>query len=374
MAKPDIRLKLERHIGRPVPDDIWDWLVQHGHAHIEPDEEEEGLRDIVETARSLIRLQSQKYRSFPGETHQHQRVVPLAEYESERAEAISSYAALLCGPRARAFRKEILASRILTLEETLALITSPAAAAFRPSWFKKHGVPLVGHEAQWEEKQENQVLHIKRPKLKVRVRRKPEDYLRFVGPDGWERSQPVWRDSVLDRLRALVAHLCQRYGWQETQAMGFVLMDALPLIAPMITRVENKTSWDLAEIRKSAKITLTVEAWVSAETVVRGFREAQKRLLAGENRPLAIRNLALFRFITGMMRSAGELPPWRRLMDAWNQGAESRERNWAYTDRRRFCRDYQRARQALLTPDLRDPHGVTRPRETKGERSVDRDR
>ena len=49
--------------------------------------------------------------------------------------------------------------------------------------------------------------------------------------------------------------------------------------------------------RITSKVVLTVEPWVPAETVVATYRNIQKRILRTQNRPLSLRNLAVFRFV-----------------------------------------------------------------------------
>src|SRR3712207_3105655 len=69
-------------------------------------------------------------------------------------------------------------------------------------------------------------------------------------------------------------------------------------------------------------ITLTVEPWVSADTVRRVYQEVQKGLLGGDNRPIGPKSHTLLSFVTEKVGPAPPLPNEKRrvghtLVEEW---------------------------------------------------------
>jgi len=94
-----------------------------------------------------------------------------------------------------------------------------------------------------------------------------------------------------------------------------------------------------------ATITLTISPWVSDDTLLRAYRAAQRAAgkTASKPKPGTVRNLRIFQFVKGRERELGEMPPFPDAMRDWNRAHPDQ----AYTDRRRFCRDYYAAEQHL---------------------------
>ncbi len=103
-------------------------------------------------------------------------------------------------------------------------------------------------------------------------------------------------------------------------------------------------------------ITLTVEPWVPAETVVKFYQDLQAGMLGQKPRAPSRRNLAVYRFVTRHLKEtflredgqgkAPEQPPWRELMEGWNQENPACE----YTKESRFIRDFHRGGRAVESP------------------------
>jgi hypothetical protein len=74
--------------------------------------------------------------------------------ENDRTAAFCEYlalAAVLKSAGLKRFRGKVLGGKLLTAEQANALVESPAAAHFPVGWFKKFGVPVVGHTATFED-------------------------------------------------------------------------------------------------------------------------------------------------------------------------------------------------------------------------------
>jgi hypothetical protein len=178
---------------------------------------------------------------------------------------------------------------------------------------------------------------------------KAADFLRYMGPDGWPYLQPVWKGSVLDELRYTSEDISRRYLFDVTQAIGLILMDVKPVLSGISVQIRKRESSEGREFWRGAQVTLCVEPWVSAARVTESYRRAQKQLLRGENRPLSMRNLALFSFVVKNTPSLQGFR-WHDLMEEWNRSKESQENGWGYTQHRLLRRDFVRARDALLQP------------------------
>lgn len=153
----------------------------------------------------------------------------------------------------------------------------------------------------------------------------------------------------------LADQLSDYFGWLRQQSLYFVLADEAP-VAPLV-RVDSKVGRKVVSAKtgrvysrdNGAAITLTVQPWVSAQTVQRAYREAQRVVLGRKSRSLGQRNLAVFEVVTRLRNLDDEGPSWSSLMDSWNDLCRRKKKTkWSYSDVRTFRRDYVRARGALL--------------------------
>jgi hypothetical protein len=182
--------------------------------------------------------------------------------------------------------------------------------------------------------------------------------LSFPGEDGETHRTLVAPNSVLGRIRRLADTLVKSYPWFEVDAAWFVLTGEVPCVAPMSWSVKSRShvpalsddSGDAAFTH--TLITLTVEPWISADTVLAVYGDIQRYLLGKDNRPVGSKNLALFRFVTEKVGPASLSPGERRLLapkllTEWNR----QHPKWTYGhDTRTFWRDYNSVRKSLINP------------------------
>lgn len=105
-----------------------------------------------------------------------------------------------------------------------------------------------------------------------------------------------------------------------------------------------------------AKINMSVEPWVSAETVTKIYQQLQSSVLGRRPRSLSERNLTMTRFVMNQLKelvsdgavSSSEPPKmtWRNLMARWNEAHQG----WAYDDERQFYRDCRRIIRTIARP------------------------
>jgi hypothetical protein len=93
------------------------------------------------------------------------------------------------------------------------------------------------------------------------------------------------------------------------------------------------------------RITLSVSPWVSAKEVERAYRLIQQQVIRKDNRPLAPRSIAVFRFVEeALSHTEGKKPSWRKLLALYNaRYPEGHELHFRDADPRNFQRTYERA-------------------------------
>jgi hypothetical protein len=151
----------------------------------------------------------------------------------------------------------------------------------------------------------------------------------------------VWARSPLDKLRKLAESLARSYPWQPAQAAAFVLEGLIPLATPFIVHVPQ-TSGDGRPRR--VRVLMEVDAWMPATTVLRAYRDVQRHVLPGHNRPVSRRSIDLVNFVLRHRPAT-----WPQLLERWNEEHQGA----AFADYRGFRYAFERARGSLLTPNYR---------------------
>ena len=151
--------------------------------------------------------------------------------------------------------------------------------------------------------------------------------------------------SPLDELRKLAEDLAKFYPWEPAQAAAFVLEGLIPLATPFMLRLPQ--TWH--ETRPTrAKLVMEVDLWMPASSVLRAYRDAQRHVLPGHNRPVSRRSIELINFV--MRHRPGT---WQEHLDDWNTEHPTDK----YSDYRRFRTAFNRARQSLLFTTYRPYFG-----------------
>jgi hypothetical protein len=167
----------------------------------------------------------------------------------------------------------------------------------------------------------------------------------------------VWAGSPLDELRKLAGSLAQSYPWEPAQAAAFVLEGLIPLARPFVLHVPQTSG---KGERRRARIIMEVDAWVPAASVLQAYREVQRQLLPGHNRPVSRRAIDLVNFVLQHRPAT-----WPKLLGLWN----SEHPTTGYSDYRHMRFAFERAQRSLLVPRYRLYSG-----ETGGSRSRNPDR
>ena len=165
----------------------------------------------------------------------------------------------------------------------------------------------------------------------------------------------VRRGSVLDELSEVsteLSSLCQP--WDEAEAAWFTLTGEYPTISG----VRGRAHFTLTAAVNYGNMILTVEPWVSADSVRQAYLDLQRQVLNRKNRSISERNLAVFRFVVGETLSlipgaqmwrfpSVRVPSWRTLCERWNNQVKQA---WRYEDVRYFKRAFNRASKLVVRP------------------------
>ena len=143
--------------------------------------------------------------------------------------------------------------------------------------------------------------------------------------------------------------LIRWYPWWESEAVWFALTGDTPWVSPVTLQARGSGRSGLFEHQF---ITIKAEPWVSEETIRRTFREAQVRMLQGDNRPVKDKQTKLFRFVSARTNPYGMYREERAkvaktLIAEWDR--ENPDDAYG-SDTRRFWRDYDRSLLLIARP------------------------
>lgn len=329
-------------------------------------------RDVEETSASLGE-------SRPG-------VPSLNKHERERGRAFAEYLAKAAEgePSVQNFRRRMLGAEMLTRDQAQDLISSPALSFLSPGWFLVRHMPILGNRIRvlgeerrpWPKFPDHAdlLVHLELPDghtevedILIMSNQQPDTLILPHMTELSRREIPVWPGSVLGILRNLSVALSDHYTWRQEDAAWFVLTGEPPIASPLSWSTRRYGEHDF----EHWVISLNVAPWVSAETAASFYRYVQRSRLRRSNRPIAERNIALFRFVlrhlqpdpdkvnatygrigipTSMISrgraSVLSSPTWRTLLKLWNE----EHPGWKYEDVRLFSRDFYRTHKAISRP------------------------
>jgi hypothetical protein len=396
LNEKELRTQLEEV--RTVPDEAWQYLKRMGFIAEAIDEavaaEESSLEYIVREFDALPRFSHAGRKPSSGEKA---ATKMLTGYEVERSEIFSAYVAGLAAAsssRIRKFRHRYLGGQTLSSEQARELLGSPFAAHCSGVFFDVCKVPIVGHTYRILESGEDEKGSYTRIELddakvrkpqRLRDRRPLEDGPWFVdgrdnearqfkgrareiaryqillspGEEGDIHSVLVKKNSVLGKLREAALSLLRDFPWFEQDAAWFLLTGETPYVAPMTLRGKMKSYETFGPYPPAgfeyALISLTVEPWVSADSVKRVYQDAQRRW-NGSSPPIREKNRKLFSFVTEKMQNAMgtiALRPNEKRRKGKELVAEWDRRNpqWAYCGNTHdFWRDYGLTQRRMTAP------------------------
>lgn len=393
MREAELRAELQKR--RAVPDETWRYLVDLGF--VESAEHEEGqaagrpldyLAEAYDKIAAAAPLRGRGQKPIGRVTTEERPKWQLKDEELERSWAFSEHVSKIASAdgEVRRFRSRYLGGGTVIPRRALALLTSPAAAIWPSLEFHWSGFSVLGHTHRIVEKGRDERgafsqveaydpaaditkrLTDRRPLAAGpwSVPREAEDALSNSGEreeiNGWEllsfldeehdvNRVCVRAGSVLGDLRARTRRLIRRYPWQESEAVWFILTGETPWVAPVSFQGRGVGS-ETTGLFGRQFVTIKAEPWISEETVRRTYREAQVRMLQGDNRPAKDKQLALFRFVSSRtdpftLYGKERARAAKELVSVWDR---TNPHDAYGTDTRRFWRDYDRALELIAMP------------------------
>jgi hypothetical protein len=344
-----------------LPKAAWDDLEDGAYTGILDPPDRQGVLDCIDRVRWFL----QRHPELPGgQTTRHddqQTTVPsqlLREGDEARAVYFSKHVGSLARQRIDVLdlRRRFWNGRPLKEHEAGQFLTSHATRLMSWEHFELTGTPLIGHTTEtltpdgraahsWDE---GVYLLIKWSDGET-----PVPYARswFFGAHkhsiaiparqgGFYRTQVV-DGSVLDDVRKLSVSLANSYPWEEHEAVWFVLTNILPMIGPIRSRVHATRSPAFHD----GRITLTIEPWVTADTVANVYRDLQLQHFLPVGRSHLPKQFALYQFVSKRRRAGRRSQTWDAIKSAWHKSIK----RVVYDHFRPFRRDYERARRWVET-------------------------
>src|SRR5215204_1300019 len=319
--------------------------------------------------------------------------VELSDYEYERNEAYAEVMARLVNQAREVvdFRRNYLNGEVLTPDQAYTFIESSAARYFPPELFREWGIPTRSHKIELLAESYSDplfggidysvTLHVTPPGVTKTVRYAPSStptpygrkvdwryitrreshgsggshervvplqVLSYRGPDGLRKRMHVWPSSLLDQLRRCSIRLADRlsksYEWTEEDMVWLVLTGGVPEPRTLTMRVHFGGG--------GARIDMAMPPWISAETVEKNYRNAQRQILIKSNHALSLRRLAVLRFVEAATRIDGKRPPFPQLLAQWNEQYP----DWRYKGYRGLAQAYRETLKQVVRSPFRIPN------------------
>lgn len=382
-----LRHLAENELGRTIPEGVWmtqveEGLIENTLQGLQGSRREQTRSDFLDALRRDLKLydrSQEDHRREKSEMRLEEMQGILTEYEAERAEAVAERLAkyLSCNKKIRNFREEILGGdRRLSREEVDVFINSEAVRYASRSHFRRYGIPLIDHQATFiEERQEIErgeeyyiIKYLTEPnnmsaQLPFEVRLSTDNWARldWVHKDSIMRPIIYRKESLLDEVVVCAEVIVRETRCVQQVAILCLLTGIGPLVQPISVRL-NMMGRNYNQYN-SGSISMVIEPWVSAESVMKTYRQLQQYLLNRTNRPMISKNgqlhgIEIFRFFTQQMKPVpGKskswdddiyVPTWRELSEAWNKIHPDRQRDY-----RNFRKEYKRAEQFIMLPPYR---------------------
>jgi hypothetical protein len=289
----DERQSVERALGKAFSEKLWEFLVRESYVADSAYISEEDITYAVNAARSIVQ----------AGTDQRLPRAPRPR-RSDREECSRAIAALLAADAAR--QEDVVGLR--------ARVGSLLGWDHLEAWLDAQ-VDIDGRD---------------------RSSADPKVELAYALPTGDSvRRRRVEAVGLLAELAHVSDSLANAYGWQEAQALVWVLTGIVPLNA----RMHSDQVVHSPRLATTDRIVLTIDPATPAAEVAAFYRRARGPRLG---RTLSARQARLAAFVAERPKE-----PWQRRMDAWNALHPTK---WRYDHTSNMIRDAALARDRLLRP------------------------
>jgi hypothetical protein len=159
------------------------------------------------------------------------------------------------------------------------------------------------------------------------------------GEKSYFRRLPVTRSPVLASLKQIAADVARTYGWEEWEAVYFILVgDAVPIRRPVVT------SYLLPPAGSGlSRIVLSIDPTTPPRSVLDFYEFARRNLIGLRHRAMSEKHMRLAAAFAARPRSerlASQMAEWNRAHPKWRYSAVTN-----------FGRDKVVARQRLIEPN-----------------------
>lgn len=373
----EVRTLLEQRLPGGVSDLIWDFLLRQ-------EEESGAIQAVVNgapgAATSLVGYAKDLQEYFgdaraargytsapmPATPSKARRTKRAMGYERSRLKVLTNYLVkrVASDSDLRRFRETFLGGRALPLKRARRWLASPAPRFLSLDDFNTRGIPLVAHRARlvghrrvssvegdflcierhvtldisWRgghHKEEIGYRWARRPGVK------PEPPLTMPLPAvrGYLQKLAVFPHSVFAVLRELSLSLSSKCRWNQYEAVLFAVSGRVPTGTGI--QYEARPEW--TSLTADDVVVLTVDSWVSPETVADTYRWIQQDILGGRSRAHET-SLEIVDLAVEKMRPGGPFPAPEKLMREWNRRHPAR----AYQQLWRFKSHYATAVEQIL--------------------------
>ena len=349
MQLGELKERVEEFLDDLVPNTVWSQLKAQGFIkrHVGG---EMSFNELLAQVRFGIGV-------FRGGTGSHApvaRVIPRSEQETDHGDDLRSLRrwalSLILAQEAREdpqvidFREAALPDALLESGQVERWIERKASEDGEPTWWLTDMAIPKGYVRVLDRETSKNYVD---PELRISAETGADGarlkLLRFtVESDGWERAQPVAFGGVLERLKQTADYLANRFSWAESQAVGFLLTDGVPLVDLIRRRTSIRRPY-----RGLSRVTLTLDPTLTPREVSNEYREARRGLVGGRYRSPGEKHLRLAIFHAQQTKTKR----WKERMAAWNK--EVGDRKWKYSLESNFRRDCAKAQARLLEPNFR---------------------
>lgn len=326
MTHQKMRKAVERALGRPIREKVWQVLEEEEYVRQAIDDEEEEGRGVG------VKFLLEKVRKFESLSRFDEPAPPVEEEKEtppdRRFWALSRIVACLANQNqeVQKFREEVLGGRLLSLEEV-------------PQWIEKqaskeqHTLTIslnVTAGEGWEERFLEEAKRFVEAEKAGGVWPHKEDItlLDYISPPSqWIHRVAINKNGVLGRLKHIAAKF--KGIWNEAKAVHFILTgQALPVSPARI-----RTTYGAVP-----RITLEVSPHLKPEEVAKVYGKAKREYeqYFGQRRKLSEKHLMLAIF------GAEEEGSWGQLVIKWNT-RYSHKYPKPYNDRSSFAKDVRAA-------------------------------
>ncbi len=308
-------------------------------------------------------------------------------YEKKRAKVLARAVARRAAvrPELEAIRDRLFDGRTLTTKEAKRLVEQVGLRHFDSHWYRKEGIPIVSHGSYYVDPSSGVKLSTSNQNTHIAFEWKGQR--RIIDPSAvdpnWRRCEVeirlpgkflrVRHQSVLGDIQNVVRALLRFYDWEQEDAAMFIMTGDTPLM-PTIGLTEPPVSVDPRRDHLHYRITLHIEPWVSAKSVMKAYGRIQRRMRRGQVREIEKKSIDVFEFVETYLQEElnivwtgpptrrggkGRMPriPWKVIADQWHeqnkdQGRQKREIFYSGSDMRK---KYLRFLKELLWRPVRIP-------------------